>query len=823
MGTAKVKSRHGALCGHNAIRKLFLVTPALMAASSWADIDYSSYVQLTANETAMSAWNQGAHWSDGNPPDPAKNYYVPENLQMYLAGSKTSNLGSWNGGELAIAGKLKIYVSHDKAFAPVISGLVLLDNALVDLNFPYSFLLSGSQVTVRSSAANPATMDYSTTYGDTPGGNGYTTDYGLGLYATFLGTPDVGLRMIRSTTVRPELRSWRSHGNSWKNYLGTLTVTGAATEFRMLQGQRLDFAGSLVVEDGAKLNPVYKTPDYTTTAANIANLTLQNGGVLQALTKDGAVYPLYTVTDSFAASGATLDCDLRGGYDALFPGATSLDDSASYGVKLLRLTGDAAANAGADAFAGLALTVTNNLNENVLSAFPELKLLRKAEADGSVGLYLGCDNLIAMRTVNGSPDGYSAFYPTNGNFWSNGVVPSPDSDKTYYIARMLDIKEDPLWMPNATFILGGSAHYWNVSAPEKAILQVKELHFLPGAGLHCWSYLGQRRIEAEKIVFHGAAGKAASMLKANGAKGTGVEITYVWAAPFFGDGDFMLTNRGFAPEVSHSFVGNDNSAYAGRLIIGNTEGNTNDTIVTRLRIGAARELGGAVAADKDSWKAVEIFGYGALEVTNDVTLTAADRAFYFDNRARLVVSNEASLVMGSGLTFNGSVTKLGTGSLVLAGEAPHFVGADGTLAETPLAASNRLTIAEGALKIGAIDVANGLEVAFAAGTRLVLDAAASGELARYGMRNTAWDVPLVLSEGVLPVSIVGVPDGLRTTLGLCTVSAAADAALNLGTTSFDVSVPSGYRLTARTRTVNEDGTVTYAATFARRGLSFSLR
>jgi hypothetical protein len=115
-----------------------------------------------------------------------------------------------------------------------------------------------------------------------------------------------------------------------------------------------------------------------------------------------------------------------------------------------------------------------------------------------------------------------------------------------------------------------------------------------------------------------------------------------------------------------------------------------------------------------------------------------------------------------------------------------------------------------------------LSIIFEQGSKLLIPADTEA-----GYYNVKWDEPLVVNtnDGKLPVRVEGLDakTAINVEVPICTFSAAAAA--NISEDAFNVSVKSGRRpmLKSVKKVANEDGTVSYVATFGRYGSRIILR
>ena len=172
------------------------------------------------------------------------------------------------------------------------------------------------------------------------------------------------------------------------------------------------------------------------------------------------------------------------------------------------------------------------------------------------------------------------------------------------------------------------------------------------------------------------------------------------------------------------------------------------------------------------------------------------------------------------LTFNNALKKTGPGTFALGGSL-KFQTAKSTYSDTPVAGvtdgTNVLTIAEGVFRPLASTAVDGLEVRFEEGAGLeieVTDDIADG-IGRYGMVNT-WSTPFVLPEGGIMVTVTDpgyklkrLPKALRK-VAIATLSMDKASALRGKMTCVMAAGPRYSRAVIK-ESDNGDGTVTFYA------------
>ena len=213
----------------------------------------------------------------------------------------------------------------------------------------------------------------------------------------------------------------------------------------------------------------------------------------------------------------------------------------------------------------------------------------------------------------------------------------------------------------------------------------------------------------------------------------------------------------------------------------------------RLFVTDARNLGGPLEEFRAD--ALELADYSVLEARNDVDLNVANRGVKITGNAGMAAPENATLTISNDITWNGALSKTGAGTLALGGKPLIVSGATASLA-----------VNEGFLQALSTNAVNGVAVTFAEGAYLLVDPAATGDLATYG----AVDLSATPFGGALPVAFDfpgGAPEGEQTpTIAVATVADAATAqSLTLSSKKIQ-----GYGVEFSTR-ANSDGSATILA------------
>ena len=293
-------------------------------------------------------------------------------------------------------------------------------------------------------------------------------------------------------------------------------------------------------------------------------------------------------------------------------------------------------------------------------------------------------------------------------------------------------------------------------------------------------------------------------------------------AKLFGPGNVVIRGSLYSyTDSSANFrLMGDNSDLSGKITVTNV---TNlPSRVTTLHVSAMNQLGGARTE----------FAYDALKFSNwsrfraDATLDFNEptRGVYFvgGNYVNIPTATN-TLTLSTQTTLAGTLVKEGSGTLALGGTLKFTSGQS----DTPLAGTNVLQVSAGRIKPASKAGADGLAISFAAGTgiRLAPLAETNADVVRYGLYDVKWATPFDLTETAgkldvaldLPANTGDLPATLS--FGVCTVPATAAAALE-----GNITLPTvrGYSLKVEPVS-NGDDTVTFAATYEKRGFALIVR
>ena len=799
-------------------KNLVLLCAAVTAAGLYvarADDPYASHIKLSQSDTSSNhSWNRVGNWDDssGEAPSAGKNYYVPAGMELCRPASTDANFNFWKGGQLAIAGIFNNNVSASNNNGPVISDLVLLGGSEIRLSAlgPFAPSINGitTTVTVASSAAAPALIS-SQLAGAINSNGGFRS---LELSAIFKGDADSVLKIMRPDVnvsgqpVEYGLLFW-ARDYVFKQYSGALVLAETNTIFKPVGGYAYNWPNVALRSEGATLCLTNNaTVDNNTTNAYLRSFAA-NGGRLPMGYKSSKLYPAINVTE-----GLSLEDDVEISApvhrDTLIAGVTSANPLGAIS-RLAHLGPSATLN----------LASYHLLFGGVPLPEGTITLRTDVNGDGSRDVYWTYADVVTMNTANiettgTSGDQYGAFEDGRASCWSNNETPAADSARHYWSKKKLCFFYNVV-MPHATLTISSGNMTWKAGDQ----LTFKNFNLYGGNNWGSWkannmsNVPGTRTVTAEKFTVLSSTPSPADSVATIYSQGS-VDITI--NADMYGVGGLVLKN--INNQVGAVTLSHINTNYHGRLVVTQSP---KDGTTTKHQfytyLADARNWGGAYTAASDTWRSITITNFPRIIVTNDVAFTEPTRGMLFGG-ARLEVNAGKTLRLANAVTYNGGFTKIGEGTLDLAGTARFF---DGAAATAPAAGTNAIEVSAGALKVSSAEAGDGLAVKFSGSARLIVPATSE-----YGWRNVKWSAPLAVAttSGKLPVEVesAGVA-GTSITVPICTFSAAA--AQDIPETTFAVQkMSNGFSAkSAVTKRTNGDGSVTYLVQMGTSGTQQILR
>lgn len=787
----------------------------VFAVSAVADDPYAGYIKMLRADASYSAhsWNQAGNWDSGGfAPGPGSNYYVQAGMALWHPSSTDTDFNLWKGGQLVLAGLFNDNVSASNNNGPVIPDLVLLDGAEIRLPSlgPFAPAINGitTTVTVASSATNPAKLTTHLVGAINTAGNLRS----LELSAHFKGDADSAFTITRpdvnssGATVEYGLYFW-VRDYVFKQYRGLLSLEGKNTILKPSGGITCNWPETAVRTEGATLCLTNSAAfDNNTTNAYLRSLAA-NGGILYMGYKSSKLYPSINVTEGFSLDG-NVEISAPVARDTLVAGITAAKPTGTIS-RFVHLASGATLDIASCHFSFDGLALPDNT----------ITLRTDTNGDGSRDVYWTYADVVTMNTQNIETTGtsgtqYGAFEEGHASCWSNGETPTADSVRHYWSKQKLCFFYDTI-MPNATLTISARNMTWKAGAQ----LTFKNFNIFGGNSWGSWmannmSNVPKKRVmTAERFTVLPSTKDPSASEATIFAQGE-VEITV--DADMYGHGGLVLRN--LQNQIGAVTLSGVNTNFHGRLTVTQVP---KDATFTKFRfftyLADARNWGGEYTASDDTWRAISITNFPRVIVTNDVAFTEPTRGMLIGG-ARFEVGTGKTMRLANQVTYNGELTKIGAGTLELAGSA-RFI--DGAAATAPAAGINAIAVTAGALKISSAEAGDGLAVTFGEGTRLVVPADLET-----GWRNVKWDAPLVVNtaSGKLPVEIEPAGDDAHGfTAAICTLSATAAASLPESTFAVQkMSNGLGPKSAVEKRT-NGDGTVTYLVRMGTSGTQLILR
>lgn len=591
------------------------------------------------------------------------------------------------------------------------------------------------------------------------------------------------------------------------------------------------FPGTLVM-DNEKGAGDLKTADVTT-AVTVGTLELTAGTTLEAQVRLAAEAAPAT-NNSFRVANALR---VAGPVHVTLP--TALQTFAESPELRFPLLVKAASATGDLDLSGFALT---NASPKVTVDEAYALAVAMDEATGDTALELVRRPVVALTrdtTAKDDPDpenpGKTANVGalTTTNYWSDAAVPHPGSVyfsngkvlRTYYAdtargPRMEDVFAGDALVVDSSFVMQAqtvvvSNLYFQKSAAGKRPA-INNWHGNGDKTTNTFAVGGTKVLTGNRMVLREDADGSFSGI------GGYIRID----SPLEGPGQLSLGVTDGARSAYTELAG-DNAKWTGRLLASvsttlATRGAFNYTNTCEVLFRKPCHLGGPRP----------VFDASALMLQNKAVLHPLESVTWDEPTRGLTVQDQGGgirtdagtvFTLGTQLTLQGTLGKLGAGTLVLGGTVAFGTAANFDPGTTPFT----VEVLEGGLRTCAKAAADGVTFAFGAAGALEADPAATGDAAAYGLYDVKTDMPFdrtTAPNGRVPVRVVLPADYAENprsvSATICTVNATAAAAL--GPEAFAVARPSRCR-TSVTAQTNDDGTVTYTAHVAPGGFTVIVR
>lgn len=835
------------------MKQLLFVACAFSVAAVWATppAPYGDYIELLTTDANVNenSMQNGAHWDGGAVPDDQHDYYVPNGKTIYSPPSSTATYFEFPGRTLACGGML--YNGCSKGFG--IGHLILLPgfDYQVQNNNPNngggpSATTNHDTWTVRGTEETPAKFSILWAYNGTS----------ITFYPKFVGDKDAVVTAYRKGNPytpadyeAPDGKIYKAgqsgHYNvsyytpdkmynemkgSFEEFFGTFQVA-TNTAVRLTTDVK-SVPGTIRVENGGHLRQAMTSGAFT-----IANLDLRENATVY-FNRDKTVCS-YTITNSFVReAGKPFAVSFRDLNDNTDLSAAFVNGKID--LKLFTLTGPAAANAPDFSDVKIDATFSGSVNASlVVREEGDDKVVYLSNADDTENVYM-----IVKCGSSNAPT--SAFYPTNGCYWSTGTVPSPETARNMIATVTMQFFGYQSASQTA-FDFPDTVYYaWpGVSTYCQAVsMTFKEYHLLGGGVFYTYGggYTDadfKMHLQLDRPAF----AKSITMKDINGpvySEGAVGAVNTIM--PFQGHGfrfkdDFRGTNT-----VKFSNISPHNNTYSYVALEANSTNFVGEmqfvTPVTvqsdknhfspdedtdrylSVMLSCGGNFGGAYCGKADNaWRSIYVNGHTVLLATNDMAVVEPTRTFFLEDCARFYVASNKTFAIESDITLKGEFRKTGAGRLALGG-AMRFN--DATDSE-PTAGDNALNVNAGELMVNGVDAVNGLAITFAEGTQLAVDPESAAATSATGFKATRWATPFATTAADGKIAVAIAPKatfdpGTGFTVALCTVptAAAEDLAFRF------VRYP---HFGVKLRTVENagDGTTTFFADYERKGVAIIVR
>ena len=571
------------------------------------------------------------------------------------------------------------------------------------------------------------------------------------------------------------------------NYLGKLKISGMRPRIGNTYDTAVklacpEFGGSIIVANNGILNAAYDT-----NVIKIASLSFEPGSTLEVLASN-TTNAIFEVENSFAAEGPVTVlmnsqrikvCNEGDRFTVL-----SLPKTAEVSVDDFRLE-----------LTGAKLKFTSEAVYFAVREDGERKYLdvvvepivKLTVADYNSFNWNAEKSSSAFKKASSWSDTSST--PHSGCHYFNekiGTIITPDTDSYSFLGRSLSIYDE---RTNSPFIVFTKK------------LNLTKLHMTNGR-LASGSYRSPV-VTAESFAFYGIHNSIIVQMNQ----------TLELVGPWKGDGQVdVIGNHAYGSNGRLRLTG-DNSNFTGKikLTVGAAAPNPDDNFQTLL-IDDEKALGGAM--DEMMFDALELNAYGTLEVTNSFRIAAErNRGIYVNGDGAISVPQGEKLAVDTLVTLEGSLVKMGEGTLSLGGTLDAR-------------SASELVVTNGVVEVAAADAINGASVKFSKDSALAIALGSSDvNLRNYGIRNLS-DAPFAADTAQVPlyVDIPSVGDGVKNIeCALFTVKtehyAAADAMFVPKRTG---AVRRGWVMKFSSRE-NGDGTTTKLGLLERAGFSIVIK
>lgn len=738
-------------------------------------------------------------WSDTQAPHPGTNYYAGSTLYT-PTGSDSYEFG---GDRLVIAkGKTLQHLTAASAGGVKIAKLYLLEGSAIDI-WGIKDALQGD-LHVYGTQAKPSLYKYDLT-GSTP------QPFGMRMFGE-VGSAFAFMPVASRAGQQPVFVLT----NDLSGFYGTLIV-----ESNVTVRAALPTMGGTV-----EVRPFGRFRTYGDSAPRDASFGAVD--VRANATFQLSATNVCTVSNATFAADSTLEvgCDAKAQACGLLDVTNAL--SVAGPVKLRVATGWSAKTNAPPVYALIRLApgATGTLSTDDFTivddgatrtgSLPHAKLFVRQDDDQGQTLCLTFKPIVT-QVKSSKKDAESPLLEGNEASWSNNALPQEGYDYLSSSFGYLHSGSEPAVFNGDCLVLNGGSIYGAGGAVPGLVC--REIELVVGSTIRAWN--GAFTVSGGKVSI--ASGKYFS-LEPYGNNGnqfvnieseiTGagnVKVTSVSSSSATGSrGNVRITqlNTNFTGYVFLTMVSDATRDY-GPV--------PSDWRTTFTHITDGRNLGGPLAAF--TYNSLGIEQYACLVADADVSLDQANRGVSVTDHGQIDTGTHTVRLLNP-LTLDGELVKYGSGTLALGGKLRF--GTNGNLddATAPTEGRNVIAVTNGTLQALSVDALDGAAVSFRNGAGLLVDLAATGDLAESGFRSVKALSSLEGADGgAIPVSFTsGTAVSGEKSVAICT-SKRDDLAFALGK-------PGKGRRAALRTVKNGDGadaTYTYFADVAETGLIIQIR
>ena len=756
--------------------------------------DSGSYCSLTTGRSYH-------HWSDGNPiqeTDTEKNYYIPPGLTAFATKATQTIIPKiYCAGRVTNAGTMGLVFTFNNLF-------LLEGGEIYQTNIGRK---AGKITIISEDAEHPALLTFSRGNADD-----FPWRYPFYLRARVVGSRDSQL-LYQLGDIYPGMLTFET-GSDWSGFEGTLRIAdglgianaadvpvsmpGAVRFGRdgilKLTGNNASYSfGELSFVEGGSITSTGSVSTLTVagmfdTGTNCYWLSKNTGTFGTLILGDGL-----TLRDeqSTPTTVLTVTNKLEVGKNITieYPGvsAQTTYNIAQPKMLLMKLTPEAVA-AGVPDLSGVAVSLQQAW------AWRLGYLTTEADPEVSGGLLVYATIGSFVRYCNG-PNEWSVAENRGAwldpvaslQYWADGLYPAGES-KIYYVTQDVYLTASAPIFPAKTLLFKGDLCLSGASTYVTNLYIYSGGPYVRAANLHFGGNItpvsGTRKI---RFLNYGDFYLDATL---HGPYGMYFESYSVSA---HGGATFYLTA--------------DNSDWTGNLIPSWTVRedaavSVNETYHTRIVVGDAKSLGGNPKVF--TFGSMMLKDYAEIRFTNTTVQTASNRGLCVMNGI-LRVDQGATADLTAPVTLNGTLRKVGAGTLGLGGGLRWAANNDLTDTTAPAESENIILVQEGAIKGGSLTQA---DVTFSDGTGIAADAA-SGAMDLTGATVAAGGTIRLMAD------VNTIPEPTATVVyPVVKVSSGQDA--TLGPAFKAAKVWKGWAATLVSET-DEEGNVTYSVKYGKKG------